>query len=84
MITYFGVGSAQVPEELRSAAVPGTGRCAAAPLNFPILQQASPGLARSEGKEHPSKLMGHQSGAQPTPGTPRDWCWWQGKGMLGK
>lgn len=62
MITYFGVGSTQVPEELRSAAVPSMHRCAAFPQNFLILQQTSPGLARSKGKECPSKLMGQQRG----------------------
>lgn len=36
------------------------GKCAALPQNFLILQETSPGLARSEGKEHTSKLMGWQ------------------------
>lgn len=57
-----------VPRSQRSCTVllcqkaTSTGKCAAFPQNSPILQQTSPGLTRSAGKEHPSKLMSWQSG----------------------
>lgn len=52
MITHFGVGSAQVPEET--------------PAQAGVLQTAA-GLARSEGKEHPGKLMDRQMGGHSSP-----------------
>lgn len=85
---HFVVSSAQVPEELHSAAVPESHQhrlVCCLPPKIPDFAANIPrtGTERGEGAPQQADELA-KWGAQLTAGTPRDWCWRQGKGMLGK
>lgn len=85
---HFVVSSAQVPEELHSAAVPESHQhrqVCCLPPKLPDFAANIPRTDTERGEGAPQQADElAKPGGQLTAGSPRDWCWRQGKGMLGK